>query len=205
MANDTLPPNSRRRRAWMTVLTAAGALGLAAIVLPFAWDESPWTVVSDADEIIGAYKLLAWPFFLSLPITVASVRWLFAGKLSAAERAIAYAVSAVAVLLTVAVYFTADVRVEDLQDWVSYTLPLLSLGLGMAALAGAARSADSGTRSYAPVLAMQAAYLPSCLLCLCSFIQDLQPGGYCSLAVAIAFIVQAIVVLRARDGMAWIR
>lgn len=188
-----------RSRGLMVALTAIGGLAIPALFLPFAWDESPWTVLTSSDEILGAFRLLAWPFLLSLPITFATVRWLAAGALSPAERAGAYVLAAAAAGLTIAVYFTADIHLEDFQDWVAYSLPLLSMGLGIAAAGRALRSSCPETRSFAPVLAMQAAFLPSCVMNLASFLQDLQPGGYCSMAAAVAFVVQVVMMLRSPD------
>jgi hypothetical protein len=190
------PLMSGSRRRLLLVLTAVGALGIPAIFLPFAWDESPWSVITDGAELIGAYKVLAWPFVLCVPVTAAGVLWLAGGSFSRISRAIAFLLSAVVVVLTLSLYFTQEMHLDDVQDWVSYSLPLLSLGLGAAALVRMTKSPNSAARSYAPILAMQAAYLPSCLLCLSSFVQDLQPGGYCALAVSAAFIVQIVMVLR---------
>ena len=62
------------RRHLHAALAAIGALSIPALRLPFAWNESPWSVLSNGDEILGGYRVLAWPFLLSLPITLSAAR-----------------------------------------------------------------------------------------------------------------------------------
>ena len=88
------------------VLTLLGLLGIQAVFLPFTYDASPARGALDRD----VWRIAA-PFFLSLLISSASLRWVLAGRLSPPERLIAYLLSGATALVTLSVVITV------MQDW----------------------------------------------------------------------------------------
>jgi hypothetical protein len=171
------------------ILTISGALGIPAIGLSFAFGISPWSAALEKD-----LWRLAWPFFLPLFITIASLRWLFSTQLSRPERVFAYLVSAALIGVTLSGYGTSYEWPDQFGEWLGFVFPFVTLGFGIFALLRTRKNAM--LKPFGAVLSMQVAYLANCLLCLSSFFGRWEIGAYCSLVTAIVYVTQMILVCR---------
>ena len=174
------------------LLTIGGAIGIAAIFLPFAWGTAPLGAALDKD-----LWRLAWPFFLPALVTPVSVHWLISGKLSWPECLVAFFVSTATVCITVSMYVTMPGWPPDIKAWLGFVFPIVMLVFGVFTLLRARRNLTTSPLS--AVLSMQVAYLANFLLCLTSFFGEWQIGVFCSLVTAIAYVIQLGLVWR-RDG-----
>jgi hypothetical protein len=173
-------------------LTLVGMIGIAGLFLPFAQGVSPVAAVSD-----GALWRLAFPFFLAILASAASIRWAISGSFSGLERAVAYIVSAamVGVTLTLSMSFSFQSQPEEIHEWVAMLGPYPIVALGLYFLIRNSRIGSS--REFNPVLAIQVAYLANAVFCLMGFLGDWQPGAYCALVAALAFALQIVLVSHA--------
>jgi hypothetical protein len=182
------------------VLTVPGMSGVAALFLPFTSDISPMDAAFD-----DALWKLALPFFLSIPILAASIRWSFSGSMSLAERAVACTVALAATAATLSFLWSATDWTGDIEQWLYTSIPVATLVLGAFLLFGDSR--PDASRSLWPVMALQVAYLANALFCLAVFagddLFDLQVGAYCVLIAVIAYFLQIVLALtpsRSRPG-----
>ncbi len=83
------------RSTSLLLIAVSGTAAMAALFFPFTYGVSPAIAVFDED----IWKL-GCPFFLSILVTVVSVRWMISGKLSQPVRAIAYVTSIIMAFVT---------------------------------------------------------------------------------------------------------
>jgi hypothetical protein len=169
------------------LLTAIGALGVPAIILPFAFDYSPLAAASIYD--LSLWRL-SWPFFLPVLITIATVRWMFLKKYSKTEMTAGYIVGAAILCVTFSGYVTTYHWAVDTQSQIAFISPFVILFFGVFIVL-------KNWKKLIPmpggaIVIMQIAYLANCSLCLIGFIDKWQVGAYFSLATAIAYLVQII-------------
>lgn len=174
------------------LLTVVGMVGIPAIFLAFAWNTSPWNAALDKN-----LWRLAWPFFLPILVTIASLRWHISTKLSHSERIIAYLVSAGMVCVTLSGYVMQYGLPNMFKEWIGFFLPFLILAFGVFTLLRTRQNAIF--KSYRAIMTMQTAYLANSLLCLSSFLERWQIGAYCSLVTTIAYLIQIGYVSRYDD------
>ena len=175
------------------LLLLGGALGIAAIFLPFTFDTSAFAVtVWSNDSMYKDMWRVAWPFFLPALIAIASARWLFSGKLSMPERVIAYLISIAILCITFSGYLMMHEWPSNFQDQIGYVFPFVILAFGLFTLLKIRK--NPAFNPFGAIVSMQVAYLANCLLCLSSFFGEWQIGAYCSLVSAIAYLIQIILV-----------
>ena len=168
------------------LLTIVGLTGIAAIFLPFTWNESLINAVNDRN-----LWRLALPAFLPLIIAGLSLRWLFSKKLSSSEQAIAYIVSLASGCVTLSFYLISDYGwPTDFKEWLTYVIPLITLGLGIFTLLSRRRNLTK--KPFLAIKSMQIAYLANILLCLTGFFGEWQIGAYFSLITVGAYLSQMI-------------
>jgi len=181
---------SMQHRNIHLMLTVPGMSGVAALFLSFTSNTSPMDAAFDDD----LWKL-ALPFFLSIPILAASIRWSLSGSMSLPERAVAYTVALAAAAVTLSFLWSATDRTGE--EWLYTAIPVATLILGAILLLG--DSKPDATRGLRPVMALQMAYLANALFCLAVFGGDdwfdLQVGAYCVLIAVIAYFLQIVLVL----------
>ncbi len=180
------------------MLAVPGMSGVAALFLSFTSDISPMDAAFD-----DRFWKLALPFFLSIPILAASIRWSFSGSMSLPERAAAYTVALATAAITLSFLWSATDGTEE--DWLYTSIPVAILVLGAILLFGNSR--PDATRGLRPVMALQMAYLANALFCLAVFggddLFDMQVGAYCVVIAVIAYFLQIVLVLtpsRSRPG-----
>lgn len=169
------------------VLTVMGMAGSAGLFLPFVYDVSPATALSQGD-----LRLMALPFFLAPLALAESLRWIISGSSSRLERAMAYLLSTAMAGSTLLLCAVPENWPSGVQDWLSFGAPLATLFLGICFLIR--NSKISTSREFNPVLAMHTAYLANALLCLIGFFGDWQVGAYFVLITASVFVIQIILV-----------
>ena len=170
-----------------SILTLAGALGIPAIFLPFAYGYSPWDAILDE----GFWRL-GLPFFLSPFATAGSLRWIISGAPSRPERVFGYVLSAVAATATLLFYLVSDWP-SDGQEWLGWLMPLAILGLGVYFLVrGWGRPPF---KEFNSVMTVELAYLANGVLCLVGFFGDWQVGAYCVLVAGSMFTLQIALIL----------
>ena len=167
------------------LLTVVGMTGIAGLFLPFTFGTSPLEAASTKE-----FWQLAVPFFLAVLATAASIRWVISGSFSGGERAIAYVISGSVAGLTLSMSFPFYGRPRNIQEWLTMLSPYPILALGLYFLIRNSRMASS--REFNPVLAIQVAYLANAVMCLIGFYGDWDPGAYCALVAAGAFVLQIV-------------
>jgi hypothetical protein len=180
----------------LLLLTVSGTAGIAALFLPFIPDISP------VDAVLELYRtgyswlwqllLLAFPFFLSVLVSAASVRWMISGLLSQPERTIAYMLSSMMALvpLYIIILWIIDPSPSEVRYWLTLVMPLLTLLFGVYAVVKNLR--NKGSKEVSAVMAMQIVYLSNALLCLILFFGDWQVGAYFVVVISIVYLLQII-------------
>ncbi|MHC4639135.1 MAG: hypothetical protein ACYTBV_16790 [Planctomycetota bacterium] len=179
----------------LLLLIVAGTAGIAALFLPFTFETSPAAAVLELYPIGGLFWdsfLLAIPFFLSVLVSAASVRWIISGLLSRPERVIAYVVSTTIafVPLYIIIFWIIDPSPSEVQHWLALVMPLLTLLFGVYAVVKNLR--NKGPKEVSAVMAMQIVYLSNALLCLILFFGDWQIGAYFVVVTSIVYLLQII-------------
>lgn len=181
--NTTIP--HARRKIIEVLLTVVGMAGIAGLFLPFTYGTSPVQAASDKE-----LWRLAFPFFLAVLASVASIRWVFSGSFSVPERVIAYVVSAAMAGVTLSLWFPLHDELGSTHDWLAAVSPDAVLALGVYLLIRNWRMGPS--REFNPVMAIQVAYLANAVFCLTTFFGDWNLGAYFVLVAALAFVLQII-------------
>ncbi len=176
------------------LLTTIGAAGIPAIIFPFTFDLSPLAAAGQSDMSLWR---LSWPFFLPVLITPAVVRWLFLNKHSQKEIIAGYIVGAAILAVTFSGYVSGYKWPQNTQSQIAFVSPIIILAFGIFIVLRNRKKLVPGPAG--AIVLMQVAYIANCLLCLISFMDDWQIAAYLSLATAIAYLAQ--IVLLARDGI----
>jgi hypothetical protein len=196
----------------MTVLTrlhsylvTLGVIGIVTIFLPFAHDVSPLDVViavgteifagnlTGVDELGWKLTLIASPFCLAIPITVACVRRLWAGGPSRWEWVTAYVLALATGGMTLAIVgwglFEGVPGGSSLADNFGFFSPLVVLPLGTGWVV---RNWRHGlAHALNAVGAMQVAYIASAIFCLVTFRDDWDSGAYVTLVTVIIYLAHS--------------
>lgn len=178
------------------LLTALlGLAGIIALFLPFTSDESPLSAAA------GQFWRLALPFFLAVLVSLSSLRWIVAGRLSRFEAVVGCLASMSAVCLTLTLYLQ-DISPSDLRDWVSLLVAPIVLIVGGALVVRNRRRGLPG--GLTALMCLHVAYLANCLLCLIAFFGEWQAGAYFSLLTALVYLAQIAAACReaGRSGAA---
>lgn len=175
------------------VVAIAGIAGIVALFLPFTGDISPIAAIFDG-IIWDPIWRLALPFFLTIPILVASIRLAMTNSLSKLESVIAYILGAAAIgnfVSWFAIGLSEDPSaLSDSTGWLFLAIMIAPLLLGFALLVRDLRT--KRLQGYRPVLALQIAYFGNTIYCLVGFASDpgWQAGAYLSLVTAVAYLIQ---------------
>lgn len=175
------------------MLTVAGGLGIAALVVPFSFDVTPV-------QAMTGWKLwqLALPGLLPLLILPATASWLRSGKLPPLVRVVSYVLAAVTALDTLSLYRDLlGAAPFDLQGWLLLLGPVAILALGGLALRRARRTGSAS--AYAPILALQVAYLAHAMLACVGEYPRWQVGAYLVLATMGAYALQIDLIRKAAE------
>lgn len=172
-------------------LAIAGLIGIVSLFLPFTMSVSPMQALLEKD-----FWKLAAPFFLSILISIASLRLLITGSFSRSWLTIGYVISAGSAIITISFFFTGNSSPSEFMEWIALALAIVVL------LAGSwlviAKSRKQITEGYCPLIALQVAYLANCLMCLVLFRPESssmfgfswQIGAWFSLATAMIYLLQ---------------
>ncbi len=174
------------------VLTAVGALGVPALLLPFSWGTSPYQALVD-----GGLWEIALPAFLVAFIVPASVRWIVRGALSRVGESIGYTLAAGAVVLILLSYLQLRAWPDGLVQWIAVVGPILILLFG--AVMVFRNRLPGRPRSYTPIMALQVAYLANGMLALASLFPDWEVGAYLVVGIMMAYSFQIDLVRKAPD------
>jgi hypothetical protein len=190
---------SKHRPLWLWLYTLIGVVvGTGAIFLSFTFDTSPADVLFFGSEV--EFWPIASPFLLAIPISVASLRWLLAGRLSRLEWTTAYALGLV--LAGATLFFLGLLLVDgprlSAQEWLLTLSPLGILGAGVGIVSTNWRAGIPHALN--GILAMQVAYLANTSLCLIGFFPGWEIGAYFALVTALLYLAQIVVVYCQRYG-----
>jgi hypothetical protein len=173
------------------MLTIAGLTGIVSLFLPFTWDVSPMKALLDKD-----FWKLAAPFFLSVLISIASLRWITTGSFGRTLQIIGYGISALSAIVTISFFFTAGASPSEFMEWIALSVAVVVLLAGSWLVISKLRKQVAG--GYYPLIALQVAYLANCLMCLVLFRPEYsslfgfswQIGAWFSLITAMIYLVQ---------------
>lgn len=198
-------------------LAALSVVGIASIFLPLTRKVAPFDViVLNAPQMIAGRLpnwhdiwliLLASPFFLAIPITIASLKRLWAGRLSRLAWLTSYVLAlamagATLGFIGLGVFEKAlptDRPLEEYlimfspQEYVVLLLPLAILILG-AGWVIRNRRRRLVLHAINAVIAMQVAYIANGALCLALFQDDWKNGAYITLATVIVYLTHIALV-----------
>ena len=196
--NTTMP--NRPRSIFQLLLTVVGLVGIAALFLPFTEGVSPADVVLAyfrGEDTATIWKL-AVPFFLSVLVSSASLRWIVSGTLSRPERMIAHFVSVAIASMTLSLYWDDVTWPSNIREWLALATPVSTLILGVYIVIRSWRMPS--LRELSALMSMQVAYLANCLLCLISFVGGWQIGAYFALVTAVVYSAQIAVMFVQRGA-----
>jgi hypothetical protein len=185
-------------------ITLAGLTGIVSLFLPFTWSVSPMKALLDKD----IWKLAA-PFFLSIPIIIASLRWFITGSFSRSWQTIGYVTSAGSAIITVSFFFTGGAFPSEFREWFALAVAVFVLLAGnLLVIMKLRKHAEEG---YCPLIALQVAYLANCLMCLVLFRPEYsslfgfswQIGAWFSLATALIYLLQIYLFTRQRNELSF--
>jgi hypothetical protein len=198
-------------------LAALGVIGIVSIFVPLTRKVAPFDViVFNAPEILGGRLpnwydiwliLLASPFFLAIPITTASLKRLWAGRLSRVAWLTSYGLALVMAAATLGFVglgvfekaLPTDRPLEEYlvmfspQEYLVLLLPLAILILG-AGWVIRNRRRRLVLHAINAVIAMQVAYIANGVLCLALFQDDWKNGAYITLATVIVYLTNIVLV-----------
>jgi len=174
-------------------LAVAGFFGIVGLFLPFSYNTSPMQAL-----LMKEVWPLGVPFFLSVFISAAAIRWIISGSFSKVEKTIAYFVGAAAAGVTLSFIFNGDSWPSNFQEWLAFPIPIVVFLSGAYLVFRNFRKQVS--RETNPLIAMQVAYLANCLFCLVSFWYNgnnffsggWQIGAYFCLAASIVYLIQIV-------------
>jgi hypothetical protein len=198
-------------RLLQTCLVALGAIGIISIFLSFTRRIAPFDLI-----VLNAPQILAWrlpnrhdiwlillasPFWLAIPITAASLKRLWTGRLSRVAWLTSYGLGLVMAGATLGFIGLAltekplptDTSPEEYlalfspQEYLALLLPLFILVLGTGWVI---RNKQRRLLLHAPnaVIAMQVAYIANGVLCLTLFQDDWKSGAYITLATVAVYL-----------------
>jgi uncharacterized membrane protein (UPF0136 family) len=176
------------------LLTAIGAAGIPAIILPFTFEMSPLAAVRESDFSLWR---LAWPFFLPVLILPAVVRWLFLKKHSQIEIIAGYIVGTAILGITFSAYLLVYEWPWNTRSQIAFLSPIIILAFGIFIVLRNRKKLIPGPAG--AIVVMQVAYIANCLLCLITSIDGWQMAAYLSLATSVAYLAQ--IILLVGDGM----
>jgi len=187
---NTIPdytPSSTSKRTQL-IVTVTGALGIPAIILPFAFSYSPLAAAWSDDMFLNDLWRLSWPFFLPLFITIANIRWMILGKHTQPEIIAGYFLGAAILCVTFSGYVTSFEWEDDTRSQIAFITPFIILLFGIFFLLRNRKKLLP--KPGGAIVAMQIAYLVNCSLCLISFMDNWQIAAYLSLITAITYVIQ---------------
>jgi len=167
--------------------TVSGIAGITALFLPFTENISPvgfvFNILPSESSFSGLWLFLplAMPFFLSVFVSAAFVRWMISGLLSRPERTIAYVMSsmmALGILIFITLGFWAQLSNPSscVREWLTLVIPLLLLLFGVYLVIKSLK--NKGPEEVGAVMAMEIVYLSNAFFCLIGFFGYWQIGAY---------------------------
>jgi hypothetical protein len=173
------------------LLTIIGVAGIPAIMLPFAWGYSPLAATYSHDLSLSDARRIACPFFLPVLITTAIVRWIILKKHSKIEIIAGYMVGAAIMCVTFSGYVVSyKWPTDDTQGQITFISPFVILLFGIFFVLRNRKKLIP--KPSGAIVAMQVAYLINCVFCLIGFFGVWQIAAYLSLATAIVYFAQII-------------
>lgn len=213
------------RTAALWLVVALGAIGIVSIFLPFTRTIAPYDlfVLHTPGIIAGQLPkrydlwliLLASPFWLAIPITIASAKRLLTGRLSRLGWLTSYALALIMTGATVG--FIGSGLIEKVpstnllpeeylllfspQEYVALSLPLamLIIGWGWVIRNRRRKLLLHGLNA---VIAMQVAYVANAALWLALFQDDWKYGAYAAAATIVVYLLHIALVVSGRAAAA---
>lgn len=196
MNNITYNLPQRKFHLWLTL---AGLTGIVSLFMPFTWSVSPMQAILERD-----FWKLASPFFLSVLISIASLRWIISGSFSRTSQIFGYVISSLSAIVTISFFFTGGASPSEFMEWIALAVAVVVLIAGSWLVISKSRKLTA--EGYCPLIALQVAYLANCLMCLLLFcpLFDIlftgwQIGAWFSLATAIIYLFQIYLFATQRD------
>lgn len=197
-------------------LVALSSIGIASIFLPFTRSVAPFDVIVLNEPGILAGQLpnrfdillilLVSPFWLAIPITLASVKRLWAGRLSRVAWLTCYGLALVMAAATLG-FIGLGLSEKPLPtDWslekylavfspqehlVLLPVAILVLGAGWVIRNRRRRLLLHALNA---VIAMQVAYIANGVLCLALFQDDWKTGAYVTLGTVAVYLIHIVFV-----------
>lgn len=196
---NTTTLNMPHRKAHI-LLTLSGLTGIVSLFLPFTFDVSPLYALQE-----HSWWKLAAPFFLSVLVFVAAMRWIISGSFTAIWKAIVYFISVASAMITISFFFAGGASPSEFIEWSGLAVAVVVLLSGSWLVISKLIKQTSDV--YCPLIALQVAYLANCLMCLVIFFRvgsgglgnDWQIGAWLSLITVIVYLLQIFLFATQRD------
>ncbi len=171
--------------------------GVVALFLSFTYSTSPWDVIReevftrDSSSRLQLFYV-SFPFFLSIPICLWSIRILFNNQLSKAEIVTAYLLATFALISNLFITIPAIDELEEIYDiltlfitWISVLFSILIVANNMRRLVPQVINVP---------ISLHLAYLPNAIFCLLVFSDDggLEKGAYLVIFTSIVYIAKIV-------------
>ncbi len=206
-------------------LVALSAIGIASIFLPLTRKIAPFDLIAlNAPSVLAGRLpdrygvwliLLVSPFWLAIPITAASVKRLWTGRLSRVAWVTCYGFSlamagATLGFIGLGVSEKALPKDRPLEEYLvlfspqEYFVLLLPLAILILGAGWVIRNRRRRLLLHAlnAVIAMQVAYVANGVLCLALFQDDWENGAYITLATIVLYLTHMVLVSSTRSTAA---
>jgi hypothetical protein len=196
-----LPAAHNPRSRFSLIVAVVGLAGVAALFLPFAGDVSPLEAVGTLfahDSFLTGLWHLGVPFLLAILVAIGTIHWVASGRVSRAERLIAYLAALVAAYCVLSLYFLygsgdAQSGPSGFREW--FTLAFSWAGSAAGACLVWRNVRIGVAEAVNAIAAMQVVYVVVAVFCLVAFQPEgWQIGAYLVAVTTVAYLTQVVAV-----------
>ena len=201
-----LPAAHNPRSRFSLVVAIAGLAGVAAILLPFAYDVSPFSAAGmlfSRGQLFGDLWHWGVPAMLAILVTAGTFLWARAGQLTRAERLIGYLSALIAACCLLSTFLPSGSNdfpeaASGVVDWSLALFPWMGSAVGVALIL---RNTRTGVPDAANVIAaMQIVYVIVAVDCLVTWASEGQIGAYLVAVTTLVYMTQIVAVSVAAPG-----
>jgi hypothetical protein len=201
-----LPAAHDPRSRFSLVIGIIGLAGVAAILLPFAYDVSPFSAAGtlfSRGQLFGDLWHWGVPAMLAILVTAGTFLWARAGRLTRAERLIGYLSALIAACCLLSTFLPSGSNdfpdaASGVSEWSLVLFPWMASAAGVALIW---RNARTGVPDAAnTIAAMQIVYAIVAVDSLVTWAREWQVGAYLVAVATLVYMTQIVAVSVAAPG-----